>query len=175
MGLDITAYRGLRKAKDGEGIDPKYPEEADYDHDWHRMYVNPDFPTQADDIEDRAIYHPEESFGFRAGSYSGYNLWRDQLAALVGHPVFVGGNYGDHQRHSASVWNDPQPGAFVELIHFSDCEGVIGPTTSAKLARDFAEFQAQADQHPDEWFRAKYADWRKAFEMAADGGAVDFH
>ena len=61
------------------------------------------------------------------------------------------------------------------MINFSDCEGVIGPKTSAKLAKDFAEFQAQADAHPDDWFRDLYTTWRRAFELASDDGAVGFH
>ena len=43
-------------------------------------------------------------------------------------------------------------GPFWELINFSDCEGVIGPKTSAKLAGDFAAFQEKADAHHGQWF-----------------------
>ena len=176
MGLDITAHRGLRKAAPGEGIDPQYGD-ADYTNGWHKMYVNDDFPAQADDIEHDAIYHADDSFGFRAGSYSGYNEWREMLARLVGYPEapHPSPRRAGEMSNAASVWNDPKPGPFVELINFSDCEGVIGPRTSAKLAKDFAAYQAKADAHPDDYFRAKYADWRKAFEMAADNGAVYFH
>lgn len=55
------------------------------------------------------------------------------------------------------------------------CEGVIGSSVSAKLAKDFADFQKDADAHEDRNFREKYAEWRKEFEMAADDGAVSFH
>jgi hypothetical protein len=54
----------------------------------------------------------------------------------------------------------------------------FGPIVSAKLAADFAKNQERADKYETtdaEWFRLKYADWRKAFETAADGGAVNFH
>lgn len=180
MGLDITAYRGLRKANDGEGRDPKYPEEADYDNGWHQMWVNPDFHGREDSIEHKSIYHAEDHYGFLAGSYSGYNEWRDELANLAGYPgaPHPSPRRLGEQSHAAYVWEhyeDLRGKPFVELIHFSDCEGVIGPETSAKLARDFAAFQEKADQHPDEYFRRKYNDWRKAFEMAADNGAVMFH
>jgi hypothetical protein len=176
MGLDITAYRGLRRAQPGEGMNPKYGD-ADYENGWHEMYVNSDFPSQADDIVDRAIYHADDDFGFRAGSYSGYSVWRDQLAEMVGYPAITDGldKYRREYPYSSGVHADPKPGPFVELINFSDCEGVIGPKTSAKLAADFKAFQEKADAHPDDWFREKYADWRKAFEMAADNGAVSFH
>lgn len=54
---------------------------------------------------------------------------------------------------------------------------MIGPKTSAKLAMDFAAFQEKADlfDWSDEYYANKYADWRRAFELAADGGAVCFH
>jgi hypothetical protein len=77
-------------------------------------------------------------------------------------------------RHDAAAWGMSE-GPFWELIHFSDCEGTIGPEVSAKLAQDFARYQDQADAHPDERFRDLYATWRTAFEMASQGGAVDFH
>lgn len=72
--------------------------------------------------------------------------------------------------HAAGAWQ-AEGGPFWELIHFADNEGTIGPATAAKLAKDFAEFQAEADKLEDDvearWFREKYADWRKAFEVAA--------
>jgi hypothetical protein len=182
MGLDIAAYRGLTRAAEGEGLHPEYAEEADYEHGWFRLYKNDEFPGRAGEIDDEGIYRATEEFGFRAGSYSGYNEWRDQLAALVGHPsekhVVAASEHlmlGDRWSHAASVWNNPAPGPFMELINFSDCEGTIGTTVSAKLAKDFADWQEKADAHEDEWFREKYADWRKAFEMAADNGCVVFH
>ena len=74
------------------------------------------------------------------------------------------------------VWEGRlHPEAFEELIHFSDCEGTIGPKTSAKLAKDFADWRDRAEKHtPEEYFFAKYCDFQKAFEIAARGGAVKF-
>jgi hypothetical protein len=73
-----------------------------------------------------------------------------------------------------ACWNGAQ-GPFSELIHFSDCEGVIGTAVSKKLAADFAAFDEKAKAAGNERYYAKYQEWRKAFEMAANGGAVDFH
>jgi len=177
MGLDITAYRKIIKIDavfdaDGEPIDPSTREPIDYDM---KAYRNDAFPGRADDIEDRAIYRAEDSFGFRAGSYGGYNHWRDALAKLAGYPI---GQYEEHNRkwdsHCVACW-EGQEGPFCELIHFSDCEGVIGASVAAKLAKDFAEFQDAADKLDDQFFTASYTNWRKAFEMAADAGAVSFH
>lgn len=178
MGLDITAYRQLKKIdcvfdEDGEPIDPTTREPLE--ECYLRAWVNPDFPGRADDIEDKGVYLSEDSFGFRAGSYGGYNHWRRTLAELAGYPAAPFTRFGTTEmRHDAGAWA-ADSGPFWELINFSDCEGVIGATASAKLAADFAAHQDKADAHADERFRAKYAEFRQAFEMAADGGAVEFH
>ena len=128
------------------------------------LWVNPAFPEQADSMTD-GIYRSEgECGGFRAGSYSGYNEWRRQLAEQVG-------GYSDESAFAEAV--DP-PKPFEPLVNFSDCEGVIGPKTSARLAKDFADHQAKADEIGG-WFAEQYANWRNAFETAAKGGAVQFH
>ncbi len=122
--------------------------------------------------EDRPItaYH-----GFRAGSYSGYNWWREQLSKLALRVA------------PSSVWKTPKKFAakpFFELINFSDAEGVIGSTTSAKLARDFADHEVKLAKLADTkikdadergYFLESYGDWRRAFELAARGGFVIFH
>jgi hypothetical protein len=53
--------------------------------------------------------------------------------------------------------------------------GQICPYAARKLASDFATFQAKVDERTDADFRASYADVRKAFELAAEEGAVLFH
>lgn len=176
MGLDVTAYRKIKKLTavfdaDGEPIDPKTLEPVEYAM---QAYINPGFQGRADDIEDRAVYDAEDNFGFRAGSYGGYNHWREELAKLAGYPVGQYERYGTlYPSHCVACW-DGQKGPFSELINFSDCEGIIGTAVASKLAKDFADFQAKADEIGGH-FREKYEDWRKAFEMAADAGAVRFH
>lgn len=171
MGLDITYYSKLKKIDcvfdaDGEPIGIT---------DYFQPYINPDFPGRADDIENKAVYSYQECDGFRAGSYSGYNAWREELAKLAGYPEIETEDYGiKRKRHDAGAWK-AGGGPFWELIHFSDCEGTIGAKVSAKLADDFAKFQPQADAHPEEWFRSKYAEWFQAFNVASDAGAVSFH
>lgn len=179
MGLDITAYRQLKKMdavfdEDGDPINPvtRIP----FDR-CTQFRVNGDFPGRNGSVEHRAVYAYEEFHSFRAGSYGSYNAWRDELAKLAGYPAVPVDRYktGSVQmRHDQGAW-DSDGGHLFELICFSDCEGVIGPETSAKLAKDFADLQSKIDAHPDEYFRGRCAEWRKAFEMAADGGAVDFH
>lgn len=169
MGLDITAYRRIRKLD--------IPTDADaYEHDGFRAIVNKDFPGRADDIEDECAYTADDDFHFAAGSYGGFNDWREQLAILAGYPAIDGDDF--RHRHSRGAWA-ATGGPFWELIHFADNEGTIGASVSAKLAKDFAEFQPKVDAMAGTsdvaWFAKKYAEWRKAFEMAADAGCVEFH
>lgn len=172
MGLDISAYRNITKVDcvydaDGEPIHPVTGDPLEWETDYDTTaYANPDFPGRAEGVEDRAVYKAAERMGFRAGSYGGYNLWREELAKLAGY------------ESAGAAWGETS-GPFWELISFSDCEGTIGPVVSAKLARDFADWDERAKQHvvenDDGWFYAKYQDWRRAFEMAADRGMVSFH
>lgn len=168
MGLDITAYSKLTLAvnpemKDGELVD--------YDNHFTVSptiiaWTEQNWPKRTEGVLP-GIYTFADCYGFRAGSCSGYNRWREWLAAFAGHGT------------PDAVWKaENASGPFVELIDFADNEGVIGPVVAAKLAKDFADHQARAEQfmggQRDYWL-ARYADWRKAFELAADGGAVDFH
>lgn len=173
MGLDITAYRQLQLAESPELDDDGYPT-----GDAVKLYVNSNFADRAEGIRDKGVYEFADSMDFRAGSYGGYSAWREELAKLAGYPLTDHEAYGGHieKRHAAGAWAATE-GPFWELINFSDCEGVIGPTVAAKLARDFAEWddRAKARGAALPFFYEKYQEWHKAMEMAADGGAVDFH
>ena len=105
------------------------------------MYLDPElikwteenFPGRTAGIKP-GIYSFERSAEFRAGSYSGYNEWRDHLARMA-----VG-------MSAKKIWASGWKGPFVELINFPDNEGVIGPVVAAKLAKDFAEFEHRAEE-----------------------------
>jgi len=185
MGLDITAYKKLTKLDvvfdaDGNPIDPRTRDPLHYNN-YTRFYVNHDFPGRNGDIEDKACYAYEDSEGFRAGSYGGYNGWRERLAELAEYPMIEyegvqGYAPSRRMRRDAAAWSGICEGMpFLELVNFSDCEGVIGSQIAAKLANDFAEFDDLAKSVDDPWFYELYCKWRKAFEMAADDGAVSFH
>ena len=170
MGLDITAYGRLVKQEIQPDIDD---ERAD---DYFRCRINSDFPGRADDLEDGAHYSWDDITGFAAGSYGGYGQWREQLAMLAGYPPLPHRSSWETKTrslHAAGAWAAKE-GPFWELIHFSDCDGVIGAKVAEKLAKDFAAHQEKADQAGG-WFLDRYNEWRKAFELAANGGAVDFH
>jgi hypothetical protein len=172
MGLDISVYKGLIKAD----VDESLLENEDFEpegDDQVRFYINPDDLHTVENINPNFVYEYEKSFGFRAGSYSSYNHWREQLAKLAGYPATE--NYEGHQKHSATVWENPIAGAFLEIINFSDCEGVIGEKNSKKLAIDFAKYQEAANNFGDKRFLELYNTWREAFEWASNNGCVEFH
>lgn len=116
-----------------------------------------------------------EDTSFRAGSYSGYNWWREHLCKFA-----LGCEPGE-------LWEDPEDfegKPFVELINFSDCEGAIGPRTSAKLAADFASHEPRvaswAEAHIEEpdnrgYFIELFGEWKRGFELAAQNGFLIFH
>jgi hypothetical protein len=160
MGLDITAYRKLKEVRPR----PDTNDESGYTEGLISLFDNPDFPGRIKGVKAGTWYRPSgKAFGFRAGSYSGYNAWRDWLARLAGY---------DSAR---ACYRYNKTGPFVELINFSDCEGTIGPVVAAKLVIDFGEYDERAQACKDSYNYERFGDWRKAFQMAADGGAVQFH
>lgn len=158
MGLDITAYESVTLVRAGR----VYVEELDDGKHVH-LWKGPSF-DRGDGLVEGYYRFSGEVFGFCAGSYGGYNEWRSDLARLVGTT--------DH-----AIWNAPDPtGPFVELINFADNEGIIGATTSRKLADDFDAWLASngsVDRIGRFWNR--FADWQRAFRIAARGGVVKFH
>lgn len=159
MGLDITAYKGLKEVKN-----PQLDEDGDlvnYDTEWKpgasMEWSEKHFTGRGEGVEADKVYTFEDEFGFRAGSYSGYNWWRNELEQFKGDV------------------------AFQELINFADNEGVIGPVVSKKLLNDFKQYEQEAVEYANtlgengSWWLDKYRDWMKAFEYASQNGAVDFH
>lgn len=170
-GLDITAYKKLtivpspRFDSDGE---PRGP---------HQVKLAPvEFEDRFSGLIAGKVYRYESAFEFRAGSYSGYNYWRNELAKLAGNKQtpYKSFNGKTELRYDATVWTIKR-GAFWELIDFSDAEGVIGPVVCKRVYKDFLQHQVAASKHPDEYFRASYQDWTKAFSMCANNGAIVFH
>lgn len=167
MGLDISAYSKIEKV---DVSDEVYESEWEKYHDGHcNLYVNTDFVDRADGLEN-GIYKHDEHHGFKSGSYGGHGSRRNHLAQIAGYSPMD----ADHQyMFSKGAWEATE-GPFWELICMSDCEGVIGSKTSAKLYQDFVTFQPVIDTQ-DEDFQWWCGEWKKAFELAKDNGAVDFH
>ncbi len=176
MGLDITAYSKIKR------IECEYDDEGDYidpiskeliEDEIFQAIGNHKSHDRSDGVS--GFYTYEDATGFHAGSYRGYNQWRDKLAEIAGYLPIPLKKYGGVVVDScaASAWK-VDGGFFWELINFSDCEGTIGSLTSRKLAKDFEQFQEKVDTLDDERFKYTYADFRAAFEMASEEGCVIF-
>ena len=173
MGLDVTAYKNIEMANGNEAFDETG--ELKCEEDWFQLYLNPHYSERASEIKDEHAYKAEDSYHFRAGSYGGYNHWRNMLAKLAGYTESTFFERGaERKSHAATVWQNPVPGPFMEIINFSDCEGTIGTKISKKLADDFANYQTLAEELKDEVFLEKYNCWRKAFELGAADGCIVF-
>lgn len=163
MGLDITAYSYLAPVgkHTDEWCEDEYHVEA-YAYDSFPQSFR-GIPILGNDlhglsgyIEGRCFAWTEgtETHQFRAGSYHGYNVWREDL------------------RQQFNPNNDPD-GPFYELIWFADNEGSIGPDAAKDL---LADFENHADLYQgDEYEREKYSDWTRACQLAANGGLIHFH
>jgi hypothetical protein len=177
MGLDITAYSNLKSI----GRHVEFGEWCE-DDDHITAYAYDSFPRSFRGIEvlgehDHLLHggcfietEATETIGFRAGSYGGYNAWRQDLADQF-NPVECQIEGG---RPSMTEPDPDKP--FYELIWFADNEGSIGPEAAKDLLEDF-QTHAAAYIRPDlyEWYPHVYANWTRAFELAADGGLVRFH
>ena len=172
MGLDISAHSKLVEAPDAER--DADGELVDYDNHCE-FYENKDFPGRLEGIKPEIAYTVSgESIGFRAGGYGGYNSWRNQLAQIAGYPLTEYVSFGTQaEGYDAGAWAAGS-GPFYEQIHFSDCDGTIGPVVSAKLAKDYASYSEQAEAVGGRFWDL-YQEWQQAFDLAADGGAVRFH
>lgn len=160
MGLSITAYRNIKPiaASEIEMDEDGIPVDDEKYITTHGMveYTEKYWAGRSKPIDDDGYYTFDDSYDFYAGSYLGYNDWRDWLAKI----------------------SDGK--SFGELIDFSDCEGVIGSVASAKLYDDFMKNRVNAkaacgDYKERVWAMELYNCWTKAFKMARDNGAVMFY
>lgn len=164
MGVDITGYKSASFVRERG-------EDEDWDDDLTYVYKNDDFPNRADELVQSGLYDAEYVADLGM-AYSSYNFWRDELARISGWPSRDMERVG--ARHCCDCWEGKE-GPFSELINFSDCEGAIGAAVSAKLARDFAQFQEKAIEGKTPDFPDRYAKMRTIFEGAAQGGFVIFN
>lgn len=170
-GLDVTAYEKLTAV-----LSPKLDSYGEPSEPNQIQLAPVDFAERFDGLTAGQVYRYESAFDFSAGSYTGYNYWRNELAKLAGYEQtpYKSFNGETELRYDAAVWNG-EKGAFWELIDFSDAEGVIGPVVCKRVYKDFLQYEAVASKHSDEYFRTSYQDWMRAFSMCANDGAIVFH
>lgn len=156
MGLDITIYT------DAKFVSKELPE-GEAGEDLIGVFAD-SFPKTLGGMEE-GYYEATTSDGFRAGSYSGYNAWRDALCRAV------------HGISAKEYWITiaGQDLAFDELINFADNEGIIGTAVCAKLAGDFDAYHETLIALGDDvlWDLER---WREGLREAGNNdGFVQFH
>lgn len=161
MGLGISSYSRIKHDTNGEifvGID--------------------EFGTHQDLPEGR--YSPSKEYrhhSFRAGSYSGYNRWRETLSLAI------------HGVMPSIIWDSPgeyKGKDFFEIINFSDCEGFMGPQVSKKLHSDFIKnreifiqylhsvHEKMEGSYSFNYDLRVYDDFTLSFEISKDSGVLIF-
>lgn len=171
MGLDITVYPTIRAVS--PNAIPRDPEgEPDWDVMWSAgittVYRHEQFARSTRGLPDSPYVQSEGKWSFRAGSYSGYSMFREELARKM-LDVEVGELWDSRELY--------QDLPFFELLNFSDCEGSIGSEACADLAKDFEDHYERAKEvwAQDEHMLRLYETWMKAFQQTANTGMVDFH
>lgn len=163
MGLDISAISKIQRVE-GEGSIWIGEDE----HSRH-SYESGHYEETQD----------SQSFHERVGSYSIYNRWRNDLAMAI------------HGVSAETIWQDPtgfEGKAFVELIDFSDCDGVIGAEVAEKLYHDFVEHEkafkswtmqqwlkaGNMEDEVDLWWDEIYDAFMQALDIARNEGVLIF-
>lgn len=165
MGLNITAYSNLKSTGKCD-LDWEPCDEAGH----IRAYTHSSFPQSMRGLPAYIDFNDEfvqsncfvtttatEAYRFRAGSYSGYGMWRQMLQDTFNPDC-----------------ESLKP--FYELIWFSGCEGAIGPVAAADLFEDFLiNNETAVHVDPNGYFYDKYQDWTQACLLAKQDGLIDFH
>jgi hypothetical protein len=123
MGLDIRAYSNIKRV---ENQSITNCESDNLIKIWTDNF--PDHCEFEDGYYDET--HTTREYHFSAGSYRSYNKFRDILSYLI------------HGVPASTIWEDEysyQSKPFVEMLNFSDCEGIIGTLFSEKLYHDFKD------------------------------------
>lgn len=190
MGLDLSVVKNLKFiGKKDDYTD----EERDDMYDKHIYLYKNDLLFEQSDGMESGFYDGDycsnlEHVGW---SYSGYSQWRNNLIDFIGYT-----NIDTLDEKLRYVVRDKKIGRvldedssiqipFVELCYYSDCEGFIGPKTSAKLYKDFVEkkdeylkFTANklGEERANDYYTKRYNDLSEYFRVASEeNGAVIFH
>ena len=168
MGLDITAYEKLERIHAPTNYWCEEHEEEVQLYNLSEFHEQAAPSLEGDHADDYVRYgcfkSVELKFGFRAGSYTGYNEWRERLCRVA------------LNMSTRQLWDHPKEGPFVELLHFPDNEGVIETSVCAKLSKDFVDHRERISKlAEDTWFMEKYDCWARAFKLASVSGAVELH
>lgn len=154
MGLDVTAYSNFKITK-------VVIEEDDYEY----YFCNSGFEQSNMNIEEQYVNIDfDEDFDFRAGSYGGYNHFRNSLCLASNNIT------------AKELWNsEDKTLKFYWLINFSDCEGYIGTGYCKILYDEFVKYEKEVKEKLNIDYHDKYDNFKEAFRLGANNGLVNFH
>lgn len=174
MGLDITAYKGVKPINE-----PALDEYSDVLGRAAKQVVisigNSEW-KQGDDLEVGQVYEFSDVISVYSSSYSTYGNLRNELARIAGYkPLIAGSKYrGIYAARVCDEWEQGKRGILSELICFADNEGEIGTKTTRKILNDLNTVSKRADEL-NEWNLGLLTDLIQTFEFAAVDGFVQFH
>lgn len=138
MGLDMYGFSTAERVEVrafNEGGEPLKPDLTEYPWDEQPIkayLVANDFHRSFEGLEEGAWYVPGGDTAHWRASYGGYNRVREAISMAA---------WGVEPE---VVWADENERVYGEkdlyrLVHFSDCEGVIGPKACERIARGLQE------------------------------------
>jgi hypothetical protein len=156
-----------------------YPELSDSEEEGptegNKFYLaaDGDYRLHEDGLPFGIFRYTGECQQFRVGPYSSFDDFKGLLIQMTGRTAYELCAALD-AKHRPTESSFPFGGLIC-----SACPGAIGPKTSARLAKDFADwepsavaFAATLPEGERDWFLEMYREWKLAVELAADGGAV---
>ena len=181
MGLDVRALKNIKIVED-----PKVSDADDLLHAYEGQ-----FKDQFGSLVDGAYYDFEDEKWFCRIGYGGYSNFRNELAKLGGwskriiekpdysDPDFMNKNYFYNNPYVADIYmqeGDTVDGNFVEIIVFSDCEGLIDTDNCKKLLADFESHLEKAKElwANNELYVELYTGLLNAFRFGSENGLVQF-
>ena len=103
---------------------------------------------------------------FRAGSYSGFHIWRRRLAKLGGVDLDEMVGFSSDCNCNSQKWTKEEP--FYELLDHSDCEASLTPKKCKELQQDFNYFENYAKklwfEPMQNWDFQRFMSWKGAIE-----------
>ena len=170
MGLDIRVVSKLEKCDiQSDEAYEKYPNVIKVSTKYDLAF------NQSAGLEDECYYKYSSSDykAFRAGSYSGYGKWREQLSEAIGINiedlwVLVSRDIKLNDLLGSNPINEIP---FVELLCLSDCEGTIGPIVSKKLHNDFVVNRDKIQKYVSSGIPGRptlYKDWMSLYDDFTD-------
>ena len=125
-----------------------------------------------------------------SNGYAGHSVFRNELAWVAGYkgkttpkpnyldPEFERKSYEHNFPYVAGMYEVEDltlEMPFVAIIHFSDCEGIIGNKLCRVLSKDFSKYRDSAKEKLDEWSFKKYEELALCVQSAAvSGGFLRF-